>query len=58
MPPTRFETTECRLVLAAGQDDSTAAEQALARLCVLYWYPVFAFVRKKGHAPAGRAHGP
>jgi RNA polymerase sigma-70 factor (ECF subfamily) len=51
MPPTRFETTEWSLVLAAGQGESTAAEQALARLCALYWYPVFAFVRRKGHAP-------
>lgn len=47
----RFETTEWSLVLAAGQGGSATAEQALARLCALYWYPVFAFVRRKGHAP-------
>ncbi|HVR70339.1 MAG TPA: sigma-70 family RNA polymerase sigma factor [Vicinamibacteria bacterium] len=47
----RFETTQWSLVLAAGQRGSAAAEEALARLCSLYWYPVFAFVRRKGHAP-------
>jgi DNA-directed RNA polymerase specialized sigma24 family protein len=47
----RFETTQWSLVLAAGQGGSPTAEQALARLCALYWYPVFAFVRRKGHAP-------
>jgi DNA-directed RNA polymerase specialized sigma24 family protein len=49
----RFETTQWSLVLAAGQGTpgSPTAEQALARLCALYWYPVFAFVRRKGHAP-------
>jgi RNA polymerase sigma-70 factor (ECF subfamily) len=51
MPPTRFQTTEWSLVLAAGQGGSPTAEDALARLCALYWYPVFAFVRRKGHAP-------
>lgn len=42
----RFATTEWSLVLAAargGEDDG----EALARLCSLYWYPVFAFVRSQ-----------
>jgi RNA polymerase sigma factor (sigma-70 family) len=51
MPSPRFETTQWSLVLAAGQGGSRTAEQALARLCALYWYPVFAFVRRKGHLP-------
>src|SRR5712692_11257270 len=46
----RFETTQWSLVLAAGQRGSAAAEEALARLCSLYWYPVFAFVRRQGHS--------
>ena len=49
---TRFETTQWSLVAAAGQADSTAAREALAALCARYWYPVFAFVRRQGHAPA------
>jgi DNA-directed RNA polymerase specialized sigma24 family protein len=46
----RFETTQWSLVLAAGQRGSAAAEDALARLCSLYWYPVFAFVRRQGYS--------
>lgn len=45
----RFATTQWSLVLAAGQRGSAEAEDALARLCTLYWYPVFAFVRRRGH---------
>lgn len=43
----RFATTRWSLVLAAAKRDSAEAEEALARLCVLYWYPVFAFVRRQ-----------
>jgi RNA polymerase sigma-70 factor (ECF subfamily) len=50
----RFATTEWSLVLAAGQRGTPRAEEALARLCALYWYPVFAFVRRRGH-PADEA---
>jgi DNA-directed RNA polymerase specialized sigma24 family protein len=50
----RFATTQWSLVLAAGQRGSEGAEEALARLCSLYWYPVFAFVRRQGH-PADEA---
>jgi RNA polymerase sigma-70 factor (ECF subfamily) len=41
-------------VLAAGHRGSPGGEEALARLCSLYWYPVFAFVRRQGH-PADAA---
>jgi len=44
----RFETTQWSLVVAAGERGSPAAEQALARLCALYWYPVYAFLRGRG----------
>jgi DNA-directed RNA polymerase specialized sigma24 family protein len=43
----RFATTQWSLVVAAGQRGSADAEAALARLCTLYWYPVFAFVRRQ-----------
>lgn len=47
----RFATTQWSLVLAAaGERGSAAGDEALARLCALYWYPVFAFVRRRGHA--------
>src|SRR5438874_1030369 len=46
----RFATTQWSLVLAAGSTGAPDGEEALARLCSLYWYPVFAFVRRQGHS--------
>ncbi len=43
----RFATTQWSLVIAAGKRDSAEAEEALARLCASYWYPLFAFVRRQ-----------
>ena len=39
------------LVLAAGHRSGTLARDALATLCQAYWYPMYAFIRRKGHAP-------
>jgi RNA polymerase sigma factor (sigma-70 family) len=36
------------MVLAAGEADSSRSRQALAALCEAYWYPVYAFLRRKG----------
>jgi RNA polymerase sigma-70 factor (ECF subfamily) len=38
-------------VLAAGDRDSEEAQPALARLCQTYWFPIYAFIRKRGHSP-------
>ena len=46
----RFATTQWSLVLAAGKGGSADARAALERLCSIYWYPVFAFVRRRGHS--------
>jgi RNA polymerase sigma-70 factor (ECF subfamily) len=46
-----FETTHWSLVIAAGGDDSAAARKALAQLCETYWYPLYAFVRRRGADP-------
>lgn len=46
----RFATTQWTLVFAAGRRGSAEAEEALERLCSLYWYPIFAFVRRHGHS--------
>jgi DNA-directed RNA polymerase specialized sigma24 family protein len=43
-----FVTTRWTLVVAAGGDDSAAAGAALATLCETYWYPLYAYVRRRG----------
>jgi RNA polymerase sigma-70 factor (ECF subfamily) len=46
-----FQTTRWSLILKAAEGDSAEATLALALLCEAYWYPVYAFVRRQGHAP-------
>jgi RNA polymerase sigma-70 factor (ECF subfamily) len=46
-----FETTRWSLVVAAGGDDPAAAREALATLCEAYWYPLYAYVRRRGVDP-------
>jgi DNA-directed RNA polymerase specialized sigma24 family protein len=43
-----FATTRWSLVLTAGQGGSPASATALANLCETYWYPLYAFVRRRG----------
>jgi DNA-directed RNA polymerase specialized sigma24 family protein len=43
-----FQSTRWSMVLAARGGDSTEAREALAALCGAYWYPLYAFVRRKG----------
>lgn len=46
-----FHTTRWSRVLAAqGGADSTQARAAMSALCRDYWYPLYAFVRRRGHA--------
>src|SRR5688572_31560325 len=45
----QFATTRWSLVsAAAGGGDKDAARAALSELCALYWYPLYAFVRRQG----------
>jgi RNA polymerase sigma factor (sigma-70 family) len=44
--PRRFATTRWSLILAAA--DPRSAESALSSLCEIYWFPVYAFVRRTG----------
>jgi RNA polymerase sigma factor (sigma-70 family) len=44
-----FQITRWSLILAASQPDSPEARAALARLCEDYWYPVYAFLRRRGY---------
>src|SRR6516165_7561816 len=45
----RFPTTHWSRVVAAGDRAAPEARDALAELCRAYWYPLYAFVRRKGH---------
>jgi RNA polymerase sigma factor (sigma-70 family) len=49
MPTEPFETTHWSLVLAARDRASPRAREALAALCQAYWYPLYAFIRRRGH---------
>jgi len=44
-----FRTTRWSLVLLAGKGDLPQAAEALEKLCRTYWYPLYAYVRCKGH---------
>jgi RNA polymerase sigma factor (sigma-70 family) len=46
-----FRTTHWSVVLAAGEQRTAQGQKALARLCQIYWLPVYAFVRKRGYPP-------
>lgn len=37
-------------MLAAGRDDSSLAAAALEKLCRAYWYPLYAFIRRRGNS--------
>jgi len=45
----RFRTTRWSLIVDAGDRSSPEREMALETLCEAYWYPVYAFVRRRGH---------
>jgi RNA polymerase sigma-70 factor (ECF subfamily) len=46
--PRDFRTTHWSVVLQAG-DGSDAALSAMEKLCRTYWYPLYSFVRRRGH---------
>jgi RNA polymerase sigma-70 factor (ECF subfamily) len=45
-----FVTTRWSVVLTAGRNDTTGSRDALARLCQTYWYPLYAYVRRRGYS--------
>jgi len=51
MPPAEgkksFASTQWSVVLAAGDIDRHEARIALAQLCEAYWYPLYAYVRRR-----------
>jgi RNA polymerase sigma factor (sigma-70 family) len=49
--PTHFPTTHWSRVIAAGDPAAPLARQSLAALCDAYWYPLYAYIRRRGHTP-------
>jgi RNA polymerase sigma-70 factor (ECF subfamily) len=47
-----FATTHWTVVLTAGRTDTTKAGAALEKLCRTYWYPLYAYVRRRGQSAA------
>lgn len=45
----QFHTTHWSLIVAATNDSPEKSQAALADLCRAYWYPVYAFIRRRGH---------
>ena len=46
-----FATTHWSVVLAAGEQNTPQSAAALERLCCIYWYPLYAYVRRRGYSP-------
>ncbi|MCU0783667.1 MAG: RNA polymerase sigma factor [Verrucomicrobia bacterium] len=44
-----FATTHWTVVLAAGRKSTPQADHALEELCRTYWFPLYAYVRRRGH---------
>jgi RNA polymerase sigma factor (sigma-70 family) len=47
----RFPTTHWSRIVAAGDPGVPLARQALAELCRAYWFPLYAYIRRRGYAP-------
>ena len=45
-----FTTTQWSVVLDA-QSESPLAQEALEKLCRIYWWPLYGFVRRQGYSP-------
>lgn len=50
----QFPTTRWSLVIAAGDPQRKDARSALVALCENYWYPLYAYLRRRGY-PADQA---
>jgi RNA polymerase sigma-70 factor (ECF subfamily) len=46
----QFPATRWSLILATRQQPTAGAREALASLCGTYWYPLYAYIRRQGHA--------
>ena len=49
--PGHFPTTRWSRVILAGDPDAPLARESLAELCNAYWYPLYAYIRRRGYGP-------
>lgn len=49
MPRDVFATTHWTVVLAAGNRSTPQSNEALEQLCKTYWFPLYAYVRRRGY---------
>jgi DNA-directed RNA polymerase specialized sigma24 family protein len=47
----RFHTTQWTVIMLAAQSKTPEGEAALAELYELYWFPLYAYARRRGHSP-------
>ena len=47
----RFHTTRWSVVLVSAQSQASGSKEAFSDLCKLYWYPLYGFIRHRGHSP-------
>src|SRR5262245_48076585 len=48
----QFTTTHWSVVMAARQRDTSESTAALEALCRTYWYPLYAYIRRRGYEAA------
>src|SRR5258705_662087 len=46
-----FRPTRWSVVLLSAQSEAPGSRAAVAALCGLYWYPLYAFIRRRGYNP-------
>jgi RNA polymerase sigma-70 factor (ECF subfamily) len=47
----RFRTTRWTVVLLSAQSQAPGFQAALGELCRIYWYPLYAYIRRRGQTP-------
>ena len=48
--PRDMQTTRWSVILLAGEEQGSDAEKALATLCETYWFPLYAYIRRRGNS--------
>lgn len=46
-----FVTTRWTMVLVAADQSGPQAERALEEICSIYWFPLYAYIRRRGKSP-------